>query len=61
MAWLIPGRSYVVLGIIAGGVLAFITALISMNAYVTTVNGKTIIFGCGEPGNGMLFKAECVN
>jgi hypothetical protein len=44
-------------GIIIGGVLAFITAQIIMNAYVTTVNGWTTIFGCGELGNGMLFKA----
>ena len=32
-----------------------------MNAYVTTVNGWTTIFGCGELGNGMLFKAACAN
>jgi hypothetical protein len=53
--------SDVVQGIIIGGVLAFITAQIIMNAYVTTVNGWTTIFGCGEPGNGMLFKAACAN
>jgi hypothetical protein len=51
----------VVQGIIIGGVLAFVTAQIIMNAYVTTVNGWTTIFGCGEPGNGMLFKAACAN
>jgi hypothetical protein len=43
--------SDVVQGIIIGGVLDFITAQIIMNAYVTTVNGWTTIFGCGEPGN----------
>jgi len=53
--------SDVVQGIIIGGVLAFITAQIIMNAYVTTVNGWTTIFGCGELGNGMLFKAACAN
>ena len=51
----------VVQGIIIGGVLAFITAQIIMNAYVTTVNGWTTIFGCGVPGNGLLFKAACAN
>jgi hypothetical protein len=51
----------VVQGIIIGGVLAFITAQIIMNAYVTTVNGWTTIFGCGELGNGILFKAACAN
>jgi hypothetical protein len=53
--------SDVVQGIIIGGVLAFITAQMIMSAYVTTVNGWTTIFGCGEPGNGMVFKAACAN
>ncbi len=53
--------SDIVQGIIIGGVLAFITAQIFMNAYVTKVNGWITIFGCGEPGNGMLFKAACAN
>ena len=54
--------SDVVQGVIVGGVLAFITAQILMNAYVTTVNGWTTIFGCGEPGrNGILFKAACAH
>ena len=53
--------SDVVQGIIIGGVLAFITAQIIMNAYVTTVNGRTTIFGCGEPGNDMLLQAACAN
>jgi len=48
-------------GIIIGGVLAGITANILFNAPVTTVNGWTTILGCGEPGNGMLFKAACAN
>jgi hypothetical protein len=51
--------SDIVQGIIIGGVLAFITAQIIMNAYVTTVNGWTTMFGCGEPGNSILFKAAC--
>jgi len=53
--------SDIVQGIIIGGVLAFITAQIIMNAYVTTVNGWTTIFGYSELGNGMLFKAACAN
>ncbi|MHB8624779.1 MAG: DUF1214 domain-containing protein [Aggregatilineales bacterium] len=53
--------SDVVQGIIVGGVLAFITAQILMNAQVTTVNGWTTIFGCGEPGDGMLLQAACAN
>jgi hypothetical protein len=53
--------SDVVQGIIIGGVLAFITAQILMIAEVTKVNGWTTIFGCGEPGNSMLFKAACAN
>jgi len=53
--------SDIVQGIIVGGVLAFITAQIIMNAYVTTVNGWTTIFGCGEPGNVILLRAACAN
>ncbi len=51
--------SDVVQGIIAGAVLAFITAHILLGSYVTTVNGWSTIFGCGEPGNGMLMRAAC--
>ena len=32
-----------------------------MNSIDTTVNGWTTISGCGEPGNGLLFKAACAN
>jgi hypothetical protein len=53
--------SDVVQGIIIGGVLAFITFQILANVYVTKVNGWTTIFGCGELGNGMSFKAACAN
>jgi hypothetical protein len=49
----------VVQGIIIGGVLGFFTFWILTNAYVTKVNGWTTILGCGEPGNGLLFKAAC--
>lgn len=46
-------------GIIAGGVLAFITFQILAHAYVTKVNGWTTIYGCGEPGNRILLRAAC--
>lgn len=53
-------RSDVVQGIIIGAVLAFITANILFNSYVTKVNGWTTIFGCGEPGNGILLRGVCL-
>jgi hypothetical protein len=51
--------SDVVQGILVGVGLAFITLLIIGNAYVTKVNGWTTMFGCGEPGNGILRRAAC--
>lgn len=51
--------SDVVQGIIVGGVLAFITFQIIARAYVTRVNGWTTIYGCGEPGNGILLRGAC--
>ena len=55
--------SHVVQGIIVGGVLAFLTANIVMNAVVkamtTTVNGWSTTFKCGQPGNGILLRAAC--
>ena len=51
--------SDVVQGILVGVGLAFITLLIIGNAYVTRVNGWTTMFGCGEPGNGILRRAAC--
>jgi hypothetical protein len=53
--------SDVVQGIIIGGVLAFTTFQIIAHAYVTKVNGWTTMFGCGEPGNGILLRAACAN
>jgi hypothetical protein len=49
----------VIQGILVGIALAFITLLIIGNAYVTKVNGWTTMFGCGEPGNGILRRAAC--
>jgi hypothetical protein len=50
----------VVQGILIGAGLAFITLLIILpNVYVTKVNGWTTMFGCGEPGEGILLRAAC--
>jgi hypothetical protein len=51
--------SDVVQGIIVGGVLAFMTFQILAHAYVTKVNGWTTMYGCGEPGNSIFFRAAC--
>ena len=49
--------------VIVGGVLAFLTANIVMNAVMkamtTTVNGWSITLKCGQPGNGILRRAAC--
>ena len=50
----------VVQGILVGAALAFITVLVILpNFYVTKVNGWTTMFGCGEPGGGLLLRAAC--
>jgi len=51
--------SDVVQGIIIGGVLAFITFQIIAHTYITKINGWTTIYGCGEPGNGILLRGAC--
>jgi len=51
--------SDVVQGIIIGGGLAFITIFIFPKAYVKKVNGWTTLYGCGEPGNGILLRGAC--
>lgn len=53
--------SDVVQGIIAGGVLAYITLQVLTHTYVTKVNGWTTMYGCGEPGNGILMRAACAD
>lgn len=53
--------SDVVQGIIIGGVLAFITFKIVAHAYVTRVDGWTTMFGCSEPGNGILLRGACAS
>jgi len=57
-----PHRSIVtdvVQGTVAGGVLGFFTAQIFARIKATKVNGWITLFGCGVPGNGMLFRAVC--
>jgi hypothetical protein len=53
----------VVQGIIAGGVLAFFTAILIINAKArhmqTTVNGWSTTLKCGERRNGILLRAAC--
>jgi hypothetical protein len=52
-------------GIIAGGVLAFFTAILIINAedshMQTTVNGWSTTLKCGERRNGILLRAACAN
>jgi len=46
-------------GILVGIGLAFITLIIIGNVHITKVNGWTTIYGCGEPGNGIVKRAAC--
>jgi len=47
-------------GILVGAALSFITVLLILpNFYVTKVNGWTTMYGCGEPGSGILKRAAC--
>jgi hypothetical protein len=48
-------------GIIAGGVLAFITFQLLAHIDVRNVNGWTTVYGCGEPGNDILLRAACAH
>jgi hypothetical protein len=50
----------IIQGIFAGAGLSFITMLFILpNFYITKVNGWTAIYGCGEPGNGILLRGAC--
>jgi hypothetical protein len=55
--------SGVVQGIIIGAALAFLTAILIMNAVgrtiTTTINGWSAIRTCGQPGNGFFVRAAC--
>jgi hypothetical protein len=61
LAWF--SQSGVVQGMIIGAALAYLTAILIMNAVAraitTTVNGWSTIFKCGQPGNGILVRAAC--
>ena len=50
-------------GIIIGGTLAFLTAIVVMNtvarSITTSVDGWKSIPVCGRPGNGLLVRAAC--
>jgi hypothetical protein len=47
-------------GIFVGAALTFITVLVILPTfYVTKINGWTTMFGCGEPGSGLLLRAAC--
>ena len=57
-----PDRSIVTdvwQGIVAGAVVGFITAQILARFWAVKVNGWITMFGCGVPGNSMLFRAAC--
>jgi hypothetical protein len=50
----------VVQGVLLGAALSFTTVLLVLpNFYVTKINGWTTMFGCGEPGRGLLRRAAC--
>jgi hypothetical protein len=53
----------VVPGVLVGGVLAFVTAILlitaQVNAMQTTVNGWSITMTCGKASNGILVRAAC--
>jgi len=65
--WQMPShgshKSDVVQGMIIGAALAYLTAILMMNAVAraitTTVNGWSTILKCGQPGNGILVRAAC--
>lgn len=61
LAWF--SQSGIVQGLLLGGVLAFLTATVIMNAVgravTTTVNGWSAIPKAGRPGNGVLVRAAC--
>jgi len=61
LAWV--AGSGVVQGIIIGGTLAFLTAIVVMNtvarSITTSVDGWKSIPVCGRPGNGLLVRAAC--
>lgn len=61
LAWI--AGSGIVQGLIIGATLAFLTAVVVLNAVArtvtTTVDGWSSIRRCGQPGNGILVRAAC--
>ena len=61
LSWI--SGSGVVQGLIIGATLAFLTAILILDAVgmaiTTTVNGWSSIRKCGQPGNGILVRAAC--
>ena len=50
----------VIQGVLVGAALSFIVVLLILpNLYVTKINGWTILYGCGEPGNNIFKRAAC--
>ena len=52
-------RNDVIQGFLLGFGLSFVTARLYARIKTSKVNGWTTMFGCGEPGNGFLFRAAC--
>ena len=52
-------RNALMQGFFVGFGLALVTIEIVARAKATKVNGWITMFGCGEPGNGMLLRAAC--
>ncbi len=52
-------RNDLVQGVLVGAGLALVSAQIVARIKATKINGWTTIYGCGVPGNGMLFRAAC--
>jgi hypothetical protein len=52
-------QSDLVQGVLIGVGLAFVSAQVYARIKATKINGWTTMFGCGAPGNGMLFRAAC--
>ncbi len=52
-------RNALIQGFFVGFGLAVVTVEIYARIKATRINGWVTIFGCGVPGNGMLFRAAC--
>ncbi|HEY3744279.1 MAG TPA: DUF1214 domain-containing protein [Bryobacteraceae bacterium] len=52
-------RNALVQGVLIGWGLVVVTVEILARVKATRINGWTTIYGCGDPGNGMLMRAAC--